>query len=307
MSDISRRRFLDLSVKLAIGMGLGSSAVPKIVEALEQLESRNAPVLWLQGLSCSGCSISFLNSDAPGAAQILTQQISLLFHSTLSTATGATAMEVVHRSIDHGGYYLIVEGSIPLRLPLACRMGDEPILELASRAARNAKAVVAVGTCASFGGIPAAENNPTGAVGISQLLQDQKVPTPVINLPGCPAHPDWILGTLAHILQFGLPPLDDKRRPKMFYSRILHDQCPRFADYERERFAKTFADDGCFFKLGCSGPNTYADCSLRQWNDGTNSCIKAGSPCIGCAGEDFASAGSFPFFTKKSSSEMKKG
>jgi len=307
MSGISRRRFLDLSVKLAIGMSLGSSAVPKIAEALEQLASGNAPVLWLQGLSCSGCSISFLNSDAPGPAQILTQQISLLFHPTLSTATGGTAMEVVHRSIDHGGYYLVFEGSIPLRMPQACRMGDESILDLASRAARNAKAVITAGTCASFGGIPAAENNPTGAVSVAHFLQDQKVSTPIINLPGCPIHPDWIVGTLAHMLQFGMPPLDDKGRPKMFYSRLLHDQCPRFADYERERFARTFSDEGCFFKLGCSGPTTYADCSLRHWNGGTGFCIKAGSPCIGCASEDFASVGSFPFFTKKSHSEMKKG
>lgn len=307
MSDISRRTFLDLSIKLAIGMGLSSSAVPKVAEALELLSSRNAPVLWLQGQSCSGCSVSFLNSEAPGPDQVLTQYISLLFHSTLSAATGAVGMEVVHRSIERGGYYLIVEGSMPVRMPWACRMGEESMVDLVSKAAKNAKAVLAVGTCASFGGIPAAENNPTGAVSVSRLLQDQGVSTPIINIPGCPSHPDWIVGTLVHMLKFGMPPLDDKKRPKMFFSRIIHDQCPRFADYEREHFAASFSDEGCFFKQGCSGPTTYADCSLRHWNGGANFCIKAGSPCIGCAAEDFATVGSFPFFTKKSSIEMKKG
>lgn len=307
MSGISRRTFLDLSIKLAVAMGLGSSAVPQIAEALEQLSSRNPPVLWLQGQSCSGCSVSVLNSEAPTPEQMLTRHISLLFHGTLSAATGTVAMDVVHQTIDRGGYYLVVEGALPVRMPWACRMGEESVVDLVNKAARNAKAVIAAGTCASFGGIPAAENNPTGAVSVSRLLKDQGVSMPVINVPGCPVHPDWLIGTMVHLLKFGLPPLDDKKRPEMFFSRVIHDQCPRFADYERERFAKTFSEDGCLFQLGCSGPVTYADCSLRHWNGGINFCMQAGAPCIGCAAEDFASVGSFSFFTKKSNIEMKKG
>ncbi len=120
----------------------------------------------------------------------------------------------------------------------------------------------------------------------------------MIRLPGCPANPDWIIGTLVHLLKFGIPRLDDKNRPKMFYSKLIHEQCPRFADYEREKYAEHFSDNGCLFKLGCLGPNTNADCTIRYWNSGANSCIQSGAPCIGCASEDFAHKSSVPFYRK---------
>jgi hydrogenase small subunit len=187
---------------------------------------------------------------------------------------------------------------MPAGMPEACMLGEEPVTEQVLRAAKNARAVVSVGSCATFGGIPAAENNPTGAMGVLPFLAHEHITTPVINVPGCPAHPDWTVGTLVHVLKFGLPELDYARRPTMFYRRIIHDQCPRFSDYERERFAKTFSDDGCLFKLGCLGPDSHADCTLRLWNGRTNYCIKAHAPCIGCTSEGFASRTSFPFYTK---------
>jgi hydrogenase small subunit len=299
MPKITRRDFLSLSIKIAALTGLSSTAVPKIAGALEQLASNTAPVLWLQAQSCSGCSVSLLNSVNPGPAEILTRYLSLLYHSTLSTATGETAMNIIDKSIDAGGYILVVEGSIPEKMPEACLLGKEPLSRRIAEAAKNAKAVVAVGTCAAFGGIPAAENNPTGAVGVPDFLNHEKITTPVIRLPGCPAHPDWVVGTLAHVLKFGLPPLDDKLRPKAFFSKLVHEQCPRFRDYEREVFAKEFSDSGCLFKLGCTGTNTFADCSVRLWNAGTNTCIHAGAPCIGCASDQFAAKASFPFYRKQ--------
>ena len=84
----------------------------------------------------------------------------------------------------------------------------------------------------------------------------------------------------------------------MFFSRLLHDQCPRFSDYERERFAKTFGEEGCLFRLGCLGPITKSDCNLRHFNGGVNACIRAGAPCIGCSGEEFAAKADLPFVTK---------
>lgn len=295
MAQISRRQFLAWGAKLTALMGLDASVIPQVAEALEELSSGGVPILWLQGLSCSGCSVSLLNSESPKPIEILTAYISLLFHSTLSVATGEVAMEVINQTVEHGGYYLAVEGSIPAGMPRACMLGEESIPDQVLRSARSARAVISVGSCASFGGIPAAENNPTGAVSVHNFLADKGISTPIINIPGCPAHPDWIVGTLVHLLKFGLPALDDARRPTMFYRRLIHDQCPRFSDYERERFAKTFSDDGCLFKLGCLGPGTYADCTLRLWNGRTNYCIKAHAPCIGCASEDFASRASFPF------------
>ncbi len=298
MSQVSRREFLEYGAKLAALLGLGKASLPVIAEGLEDLSSDNPPVLWLQGQSCSGCSVSLLNSGEPGPAEILMRHISLLFHSTLSTATGEVGMEIVHRTIEKGGFFLVVEGSMPVGMPEACKMGHEFITELTARAARKANAVIAIGACAAFGGIPAAENNPTGAISVPDFLQNEGISKPTIRLPGCPCHPDWLVGTLVHMLKFGLPEMDPLGRPKMFFGRFVHDQCPRFADYERENFAKSFSDEGCLFKLGCQGPITKADCTLRHWNSGTNTCINAGAPCIGCASEHFARKAAFPFYTK---------
>ncbi|MEW5800956.1 MAG: hydrogenase small subunit [bacterium] len=297
MARVTRRKFLHYCGSLAAILGLGPSAVPAICQALDRMAAGRAPLLWLQGQSCSGCSVSLLNSTDPGPAQILTYYISLVFHPTLSAATGHTCLDIINSTVNKGGYILIVEGSVPTRIPAACMVGEEPMDKLVIRAARKASAVVALGTCASFGGIPAAENNPTGAMGVPEFLS--QISTPVISLPGCPPHPDWLIGTLVHVLKFGLPALDESGRPAMFYGKVLHDQCPRFADYEREKFAKTLADDGCLFRLGCMGPNAHADCSLRLWNSRTSFCIKAGAPCIGCTSPEFAAKASFPFYRKR--------
>jgi hydrogenase small subunit len=300
VDTMTRRSFLQLGARLAAAMGLGATAVPALAEALSQMASGALPALWLQGQSCSGCSVSLLNGDPLTPDKLLTQYISLAFHQTLSGATGNQAVEVVNRTIEGGGYVLLVEGAVPSAMPNACRFGEETFSDQLTRAARNARAVIAVGSCASWGGIPASENNPTGSVSVPQFLDQRGVRTPKILIPGCPAHPDWLLGTVAHVLKLGIPPLDELGRPKAFYGRVMHDQCPRFADYEREHFAQKLGDPGCLFKLGCQGPLTKADCNLRQWNSGTNTCIKAGAPCIGCAWEKFSAKADFPFFLKSS-------
>ena len=200
MNDLSRRSFLELSAKLCAVMGLGASAIPRMAEAAEELASGNATVLWLQGQSCSGCSISLLDAEAISPVQLLTRYISLSFHQNLSTTTGHQAVETVNKIIAAGGYILIAEGAVPARMPKACTFGGEPFGEQLVRAAKAAKAVLMVGSCASFGGIPGAENNPTGAVSAAQYLKDQGVNTPTILIPGCPCHPDWLLGTVTHVL-----------------------------------------------------------------------------------------------------------
>jgi hydrogenase small subunit len=305
MNSLSRRSFLELSAKLCAVMGLGAGAIPRLAEAAEELAAGNAPVLWLQGQSCSGCSISLLDAEAISPVQLLTHYISLTFHQTLSATTGYQAVDTVNKIIAASGYILVVEGAVPAGMPKACVFGGEPFGEQLLRAAKAARAVVAVGSCATFGGIPGADNNPTGAISAAQYLKNQGVSTPAILIPGCPCHPDWLLGTLAHVLKLGIPPLDALGRPKAFFSRLMHDQCPRFPDYERERFAKTFGEEGCLFKLGCLGPITHTDCALRQWNSGVNSCIRAGAPCIGCGGEQFAAKASLPFITKKRAAQLK--
>jgi hydrogenase small subunit len=298
MSVCSRRDFLKLGAKLAALMSLSPAVAPDIAKALAQLAAGTTPVVWLQGQSCSGCSVSLLNSDHPDPADLLTGYIALLFHGTLSAATGDLSMKVLNESIAKGGYLLVVEGSVPAGMPKACVVGQEPFTRQLVRAAKQADAVIAVGTCAAHGGIPSSEHNPTGAVSVPQYLKDQGADKPVISIPGCPVHPDWLVGTLVHVLKFGVPSLDALGRPEMFFSTLVHDQCPRFADYEREKFAGTFGEPGCLFKLGCLGPNTHADCSLRMWNAGINFCIKSGAPCIGCTNDNYARDASFAFFRK---------
>lgn len=295
---MNRRDFLKISGKLAAIMGLSKAFVPQIAVALDEIATGQKPVLWLQGQSCSGCSVSFLNSESPDPAQILTQYISLKFHSVLSTATGKVAQDAVNETINEGNYFLVVEGSVPEGMPQACLFGGEYFGDQLQRAAQNCIAVVSAGTCAAFGGIPAAEGNSTGSTSVQSYLQAQNIRTTLINIPGCPTHPDWVVSTLAYTIAFGIPDLNNKDAPKMFFDKLVHDMCPRFAEYERQNFANSFGEPGCLFHLGCQGPITRADCTLRKWNGGNTHCINSGGPCIGCSSEHFSLKRDFPFYTK---------
>jgi len=297
MPNLTRRTFLKAGASLAALMGLGASAAAALGDALKLMAGGNAPILWLQGQSCSGCSISLLNTEQPGPLELLTGDISLKFHQTLSAATGAMALDLADTwAAGKDDFILVVEGSIPAGMSEACLIGGKPVADQIVAAARNATLVLAVGTCASYGGIPAAAGNQTGAVAVPAYLSEKKVATKVIRIPGCPAHPDWVVGTLAHVLKFGMPELLDDGRPVAFYGKIMHDNCPRRGDYERDRFAKRFGDDGCLYQLGCAGPTTRADCAWRLWNGGTSSCIHAGAPCIGCTWSSFAADPAVPMY-----------
>jgi hydrogenase small subunit len=156
--------------------------------------------------------------------------------------------------------------------------------------AKDALAVIALGSCAAFGGIPAAQPNPTQCRSVSEVLQAKGINTPVVNIPGCPPHPDWFVGTVASILLSGLPEpedLDELGRPKAFYGQTIHENCPRRAYYDENKFAKKFGDPGCNYELGCRGPITHADCPLRLWNDKVSWCVGCGATCIGCTEPEF--------------------
>lgn len=304
-THFTRREFLKLSSRLAVMMGLGSQVIPDIAEALENIAEGRAEVIWIQAQSCSGCSISMIDSEAPGPAELLTRYISLLFHHTLSATTGESCMDIIEKTTQKGGHILVVEGSIPDGMPDACMIGHVPINDVVLNAAKSASHVIAIGACAAFGGIPAAEGNPTNAMSVPDFLAKHKVSTPTVVIPGCPSHPDWFVGTLVYLLKFGLPPMDDLNRPLMFFGKTNHHSCPRFFDYEREIFAKKFGDPGCLFEIGCLGVVTYADCTLRDRNGGINNCIKAGGPCVGCSSEIFALDASLPFYRKGEDKQKK--
>jgi len=259
------------------------------------------PAVWLAGASCSGCSVSLLNSVSPNIKNVLIdpvvpgKHLNLRFHATIMAGQGEPVVKVLKETASElpGEYLLLVEGAVP-EGPF-CAVGELEgehftMEEMTVELARNALAVIAVGTCASFGGIPSGEPNPTGARSVREVLEANGISKPLINLPGCPPHPDWLVGTLAMVLLDGLPgpeDLDPALRPKAFYGKLIHDNCPRRAYFDSGQFARHPGEPGCLYELGCKGPMTYADCPLRLWNNGTNWCVGAGSPCIGCVEPSF--------------------
>ena len=281
---LTRREFFKLCASSAAGAGISQLYVPEVVAALENAP----PVIWLQGQSDSGCSVSLLNTTHPSISEVLLKIISLRYHSTIMTGTGESAnspLEDIKKDAS-GKFILIVEGAIP-KDGAYCIIGEkdgkqisinDALLDLAPHAA----AIVAVGACAAFGGIPAARPNPTGAMSVSQFLGK-----PVVNIPGCPSHPDWIVGTLVHILLYGMPELDEHGRPTMFFSKLIHENCPRYYYFADGQYATNFGEEGCLIQLGCKGPVTHSDCASRRWNSGVNWCIDNGGMCIGCCSPTF--------------------
>lgn len=265
-------------------------------------------VIWLQAASCSGCSVSVLNSAHPRIAELLLDEvipgkhINLRFQATVMAGAGEPVLEVLEEAEGalNGRYLLVVEGAIPTAEEgFYGTLGEEPLAERAASLGKAAQAALALGTCASFGGIFAARPNPTGCVGLGELFKREGIKTPLVNIPGCPPHPDWFVGTVAAILISGLEglELDEYRRPKLFYGKLIHENCPRRAYFDEGKFAKKLSDEGCLYELGCKGPLTHADCPLRLWNGGVNWVIGCGAPCNGCVEPGFPDLVS-PFYEK---------
>ncbi len=280
------------------------------------------PVIWLQTATCTGCSVSVLNSVSPTIKNLLIDQVvpgkhvSLQYHATIMAGAGDAAVEVMERAERENqvGYLLVVEGAIPnahdgLYGSIGERSGTPAsMLSRVESLGRNALAVIALGTCASFGGIPAAAPNPSRSVSVREAFRVRHITTPVINLPGCPPHPDWFVGTVAAVLMKGLPrpsEMDDLGRPRAFYGRPIHENCQRRAHFDEGKFARQPGDPGCLYELGCKGPVTYADCPNRLWNGGVNWCVGNGSPCMGCVEPGFPDPLS-PVYVKLSDERMPK-
>ncbi len=301
MRTLSRRDFLKLGGILAAAAGMGGNA-SLFAEGLERLAKGNVKVLWIQGQSCSGCSVSLLNSDSPDALELLTRYISLVFHQTVSAAQGDTVGKILETVVaSKTDYILAVEGAIPVGMPEACVVCGKPLTELLPPLIEKAKYVVAIGTCAAFGGIPAAEGNLTGAVSVMEFMRKigMKPEGKLANCPLCPDHPESMIGTMAYLAGKGYPKVNAELfTPDMFFSHSTHDDCPRYHYYSKKIFAKKFGEDGCLFELGCVGALAHTECPKRQWNSGVNWCVRASAPCIACSNENFARQKSFPFYRK---------
>ena len=300
---LNRRDFLKLGGMLTAGALLPGTTARVLAAGFESIQKGLVKIVWLQGQSCSGCSVSLLNTRSPDPADLLTRYISLVFHQTVGAAQGRTAMDILDTMGRQKDYILVVEGAIPEKIPEACTMDGRPLADILKDLIPNAAFVVAEGTCAAFGGIPSAEGNLTGAVGIHEFMAANNLPMKnrLLNLPGCPGHPITIVGTLAYLAAKGHPDRihPELLTPDMFFKNSTHDECPRFHYYEREEYAAYLGDPhGCLFKLGCLGPLTYNQCPHRQWNSGINWCIRASAPCISCSSPTFAKRRDQSFYRK---------
>jgi len=259
------------------------------------------PVINIQGQNCTGCATSTLCSEYPSIKNVLLQDIipgfklEFIFHPNIMTASGNLAMEILENKAKEKGYILIIDGAIPTNdNGVYCITGEKDgrkltILEETIKLAPNAVVVIALGTCAAFGGIAAGNPNPTGAQSVGDIFLTNKIKTPLINVPGCPPHPDWLFGTIEEVLTKGLEniQLDDFRRPKTYYGKLIHENCPNRAYFDEGKFARKLGDEGCLYELGCKGSITYADCPKRQWNGRTNWTIGSGAPCNGCTSPEY--------------------
>jgi len=299
---VSRRTFLKAVSGTAAGIGISQMFNPALVSAIEKA-LKTHPVLWIQGQGCTGCSVSLLNSVDPSIADILLKVISLQYHPTVMASEGHTALENLYAVAKEykGKFSLVVEGAIPLAADgKYCMVGELnnkeiTMVDLTKEMGAMAGSVLAIGTCATYGGIPAAKGNVTGATGVTAVFKKYGIKTPVVNIPGCPSHPDWIVGSIVHLLTKGLPELDSDGRPKLFFGENIHDNCPHLKEYDAGKMAAKFSEpNGCRVELGCKGPSTNADCFKRKWNSGLNWCVD-NAVCIGCVEPGFPDTKS-PFY-----------
>lgn len=291
-NGVDRRTFLKVVAQATAAIGLSGSLAAKVVAAVEK--GARPSVIWLHFQECTGCTESLLRTSHPGLAEVIFDLISLDYHETLMAAAGHQAEEALASAIkkNAGKYVLVLEGAIPTKengiyLQIAQKTG----LDIVKHAAASAGAIVAIGSCASWGGVPSADPNPTGATGVNQVLEGKTV----VTLPGCPANPYILLGTLLQFVALGkLPELDELGRPRFAYGRVIHEHCPRRAHFDAGRFAEEFGDEGhrlgyCLYKLGCKGPSTHASCSVLHFCEVVDAWpIGLGHPCFGCTEQSVA-------------------
>jgi hydrogenase small subunit len=292
---VSRRALLRYSAWLTSILALPTSMTKAMAQGLA--DTRRLSVIWLSCQECTGCTESLTRSYAPTIDDLIFDFISLDYHEALQAASGHQAEEARVRAMEEnaGKYVVIVDGSIPMGDMGYSTVAGHSNLSVLQETAEHAMAVVAVGSCATWGGLPMADPNPTGAVAVRDIVKDK----PVINISGCPPIPEAMSGTLAHVLAFGqIPELDHLGRPRAFFGNTIHDRCYRRPFYDKGLFAKSFDDEGarkgyCLYELGCKGPVAYNACATLKWNGGASWPVQSGHGCLGCSEPDFWDRGSF--------------
>ncbi len=292
LTKLSRKNFLKYCSIAAATLGLPPS-MAKVIAAEVSKKDTRPPVIWLHFQECTGCTESLLRATHPEIGELILDLVSLDYHETLMAAAGKQAHEALKEAMkkNKGKYVLVVEGAIPTKNDgKYCMIGGQTAKDMLTEVAGGAAAIIAIGSCASWGGVPSAKPNPTGAVGAGEILKGKTV----LTLPGCPPSPYNFLSAVMYLLTFKkLPKLDKKARPLFAYGRTIHDHCERRSHFDAGRFVKKYGDEGhqkgyCMYVMGCKGPRTYANCPAVGFNDLSIWPVKAGHPCVGCTEKEIA-------------------
>src|SRR5208337_4009420 len=236
---VHRRDFLKYCGATAALLGLSELYVPKIAAAIEKA-SKRPPVVWLNFASDSGCTESLIKATYPSAADLVLDVLSIDYNETIMAAAGKQVEEILENSKKEGGYILVIEGGVPTKKGHGMIAGKE-MIDILKDHAGPAIAILAVGSCATFGGVPAAAPNPSQIIGVTEALKKVGISKPVVNLDLCPVNVDFLTGVIVNYLLLGkLPELDSVGRPKMFYGKLIHDNCERRAHFDAGRFVEKF-------------------------------------------------------------------
>lgn len=297
-AGVSRRDFMKFCAGLAAIFAVGNpntARADQLKPAAEQLARdlggvTKPNVVWLQLQECTGCMESTLRSEGTTVEEVVLNLMSVNYNELVMAAAGEAAEKALADTVAQGGHILVVNGSIPTKDGgIYCTIGGKSAEQVLREAAEGASAIIAVGACAVFGSVQAAKPNPTGAVGVDEIITDK----PVINVSGCPPIGEVITATLAYVLTHGTTPeVDSEGRPLFAYSQRIHDSCPRRPHFDAGQYVRTFDDEGarqgwCLYDVGCKGPSTFSPCPIVQWNMKAGWPIGAGHPCIGCTERDF--------------------
>lgn len=296
---------------------------PQVAAAIN---NSNLKLVWLRGAGCGGCTASLLNGGSPEVLTALNKiKLDLAYHDELMLqqgvfVDGSPASDAGHNSnvllkelADAGGYVLVLEGAIPdgpEGTGKYCMSGAVPFKQLFIDAASLASCIVATGTCASYGGISRSLKitdcigaSFSGASGLEGATTRYGLDKKVINVPGCPSNPDWLLLVLADVLSDRDVAIDMYGRPKAFFGSAVHESCPRRGEFDRAVRDNEFSAGNCLYNLGCKGPLAYADCPTRRWNGAVSMCTQSGGPCIACVEPEFPGA-FMPFFKRVESKNI---
>jgi hydrogenase small subunit len=287
---VSRRDFMKFCSTLSAALALPAGFAPRIAQALDEV--KRPTLVWLEFQDCAGDTEALLRSANPTVAELILDVLSVDYHETVMAAAGFQAEEALAKVVreQKGKYIAIVEGSIPMKdNGVYCCVSGKSALQIAREVCGNALATVAVGTCASYGGLPAANPNPTGAVGVKEAVPDATV----VNLPGCPLNADNLTATVVHFLVFNkLPATDSLGRPLFAYGKRIHDNCERRAHFDAGQYVKAWGDPAhanghCLYQMGCKGPETFHNCPTQKYNEKTSWPVASGHGCAGCSQPQF--------------------